>query len=84
MKRFACSTSSAATWSTTRNYRHCLVPAVWPASSGAAAAAGTAGDLPDLVTGSAVLRAIHDGMILLGLRHELTHGYLKLLRGRRG
>jgi hypothetical protein len=50
-----------------------LVPALWPQSA-AMPSSGT--EVPDFVSGSAVLRAIHEGMTLLGLRHELTHGSL--------
>jgi hypothetical protein len=59
-----------------------LVPSAWPTSS-AAYPAG-ASDLPDWVAGSNVLRTLHEGMVLLGLRQEFTHGALSYYAGRRG
>ncbi len=51
---------------------HLLVPSAWPQSSSAYASGGA--DLPDWITASAVLRAIHDGLMLFGLRHDFEHG----------
>jgi hypothetical protein len=51
-----------------------LVPSTWP-TSGAAYPAGT-GELPDWVSGSSVLRSLHEGLVLLGLRQEVAHGAL--------
>jgi hypothetical protein len=61
-----------------------LVPATWPTSGGAGASSGSAGDLPDWVNGSAVLRTIHDGIIRLGLDHELRSGALSYYAAKRG
>ncbi|MGO8948574.1 MAG: hypothetical protein ACLQUY_13120 [Ktedonobacterales bacterium] len=46
-----------------------LVPSAWPITS----SGYPVGDLPDWVTNSGVLRAIHSGLSALGLRHEFTH-----------
>ena len=62
-----------------------LIPAVWPAGAGAGqtAGTGTSGDLPDWVNGSVVLRTIHDGIIRLGLHHELRSGALSYYTAKR-
>jgi hypothetical protein len=57
-----------------------LVPSAWLTSS-AAYPAGT-GEVPDWVSGSSVLRELHEGLVLLGLRQEVAHGALSYYAAR--